>query len=305
MMAKQFYSNGKLLLTGEYAVLDGALGLALPTRYGQSLHVKEIGSPKLLWKSLDDKGATWFEMGIDIPSWSVHYELTEKKAVKDALLKILSVAKTLNPKFLRGAQGYQVETKLDFPRDWGLGSSSTLINNMAQWAQIDPYQLLWKTFSGSGYDIACAQFDCPILYQLKDQNPKIRKAHFNPPFKEHLFFVYQNRKQDSREGIAHYRKIDLDIAELVHRVTAITQGISTSKSLSEFNTLITKHEHLLATSLKLAPIQETLFPDFGGAIKSLGAWGGDFILASGDENPVSYFKEKGYDTIIPYSDMVL
>jgi mevalonate kinase len=28
-----FYSNGKLLLTGEYLVLDGAKSLALPTKF--------------------------------------------------------------------------------------------------------------------------------------------------------------------------------------------------------------------------------------------------------------------------------
>nr|WP_299529662.1 GYDIA family GHMP kinase [Ulvibacterium sp.] len=304
-MVKQFYSNGKLLLTGEYAVLDGALSLALPTRYGQSLDVKEIESPKLLWKSLDHKGATWFEMGMDIPSWSIHYELSSQKTVKNTLIKILTVAKTLNPKFLEGAAGYQVETKLNFPKDWGLGSSSTLINNIAQWAQIDPYQLLWKAFSGSGYDIACAQFDHPILYHLKNQNSHVEKADFNPTFKDYLFFVYRNRKQDSREGIAQYRKTVIETSHFVHRVTGITQGISTSKSLAEFNALITEHENLLATTLKLVPVQKSLFPDFGGAIKSLGAWGGDFILASGKEDIESYFKQKGYDTIIPYSEMVL
>lgn len=305
MMEKHFYSNGKLLLTGEYAVLDGALSLALPTRYGQSLHVKEIEASKLLWKSMDDKGATWFEMGMDIPSWSIHYELSKRKHIKDTLIKILSVAKALNPKFLQGAKGYQVETKLDFAKDWGLGSSSTLINNIAQWAQIDPYQLLWETFSGSGYDIACAQSDHPILYQLKNQNPHVQKVDFNPPFQEHLFFVYRNKKQDSREGIAQYRKTAIETSDFIQRVTGITQRVSTSKSLSEFNALITEHENLLATTLKLVPVKESLFPDFGGAIKSLGAWGGDFILASGKDNTVSYFREKGYDTIIPYSEMVL
>jgi len=35
-----FYSNGKLLITGEYLVLDGAKALALPTKYGQGQIVK-------------------------------------------------------------------------------------------------------------------------------------------------------------------------------------------------------------------------------------------------------------------------
>ncbi len=32
-----FSAHGKLLLSGEYFVLDGALGLALPANYGQHL----------------------------------------------------------------------------------------------------------------------------------------------------------------------------------------------------------------------------------------------------------------------------
>ena len=37
-----FYSHGKLLLTGEYLVLDGALALAVPCKLGQSLTVRSI-----------------------------------------------------------------------------------------------------------------------------------------------------------------------------------------------------------------------------------------------------------------------
>ncbi len=35
-----FRSNGKLLLTAEYLVLDGARAIALPTKLGQSLTVE-------------------------------------------------------------------------------------------------------------------------------------------------------------------------------------------------------------------------------------------------------------------------
>ena len=41
-MEKTYYSNGKLLLTGEYVVLDGAEALAVPTRFGQNLTVKQV-----------------------------------------------------------------------------------------------------------------------------------------------------------------------------------------------------------------------------------------------------------------------
>ena len=40
-------------------------------------------------------------------------------------------------------------------------------------------------------------------------------------------------------------------------------------------------------------------------LKSLGAWGGDFILAASETDPTPYFKSKGFDTVIPYDDMIL
>ncbi|MEQ3661167.1 MAG: GHMP kinase, partial [Flavobacterium sp.] len=39
-MKQTYYSNGKLLLTGEYVVLDGAKALAVPTKFGQSLSIE-------------------------------------------------------------------------------------------------------------------------------------------------------------------------------------------------------------------------------------------------------------------------
>ena len=52
---KSFYSNGKLLLTGEYAVLDGAKSLAIPVKYGQSLTAVETKTKTISWKSLDER----------------------------------------------------------------------------------------------------------------------------------------------------------------------------------------------------------------------------------------------------------
>ena len=76
-------------------------------------------------------------------------------------------------------------------------------------------------------------------------------------------------------------------------------------TLSDFELFMDRHETVLSAILKMTPVKERLFPDYYGTIKSLGAWGGDFILATGDEKSISYFKSKGYNTVIPYSKMVL
>lgn len=304
-MEKHFYSNGKLLLTGEYAVLDGALALAVPTKYGQSLSVKAHESSGLHWKSLDEHGKIWFEAIFNIEQFSWDAPSVQHTSIAEKLSDILREAKKLNPDFLEAVQGYQVETKLDFSRDWGLGSSSTLINNIAQWAEVDAYKLLWNAFAGSGYDIACAQSDHPIIYHLEEGKPSDIIADFNPPFKNQLYFVHLNKKQNSREGIGKYREMEFDNLELVKRLSEITRRTVSCTSLSEFEVLMTEHETLLSKALSMPTVKTSLFPDFKGAIKSLGAWGGDFILATGNEKVTDYFRKKGYITVIQYPEMVL
>ena len=125
-MEREFYSNGKLLITGEYAVLDGAKAWAIPTKYGQSLTVIETESKKIEWKSLDEKEKVWFEAIYDLESMTVISSSSSEIAT--TLLEIFIEAQKLNPRFLTDGLGYALESKLTFPRDWGLGSSSTLIN---------------------------------------------------------------------------------------------------------------------------------------------------------------------------------
>ncbi len=303
-MVQEFYSNGKLLLSGEYAILDGAYGWAVPTKYGQYLKVTDNDTGHLSWKSLDHKGKPWFHAVYDIERLN-EISCSDKK-LSHGLLQILSEAKALNPDFLSGDKGCTIETRLTFPRNWGLGTSSTLINNIARWAKVDPYRLLAGTFGGSGYDIAAALYNTPILYHIDKGHPKVREIAFHPRFKEGLFFIYLNKKRNSREAISEYRTRQLDKTELVHRISQITEKLVATQSIDDFMQLISQHEHLLSEALGVQTIKAELFPDYVGAIKSLGAWGGDFVLAVGPgEETLAYFKGKGFDTVIPYSEMVL
>lgn len=302
-MGKTFYSNGKLLLSGEYAILDGAVGLAIPTKYGQSLEVNETSSGVLEWKSKDEKGATWFEATYELKDLKEHS--TSDKSISATLKQLLAEAKAQNPNLLSASSGLKIETKLSFPRNWGLGTSSTLINNIAQWAQIDAYQLLWNAFGGSGYDIACAQHDSPILYQLIDKTPMVEQISFNPSFRDSLFFVYLNQKKSSKEAIASYRNQDFDKEQLLSKVSSITKKMVAASTLIEFESLLREHEQTISEVLDLPTIKTTHFSDYTGAVKSLGGWGGDFILVTGSKDDMNYFRTKGYNTIIPFAEMVL
>lgn len=302
-MEKEYYSNGKLLLSGEYAILDGAKGWAVPTKYGQYLKVTGTKSKFLTWKSLDEKGGVWFEARYELESMNELF--ASNTEISKRLREILIEARALNPHFLKDPSGCYVETKLTFPRDWGLGTSSTLINNIAQWAQVNAHQLLAKTFGGSGYDVACAQYPKSILYQINDGLPSVLEHDYSSNFTQSLFFIYLNRKQNSDDAIKKYRALSVDRKELVSRISQITQQMVLSKTIDDFEFLMAWHEKELSKALGKPTIKSKLFPDYQGAIKSLGAWGGDFILATGSEVSMDYFKQKGYKTILPFSEMVL
>lgn len=300
---RSFYSHGKLLLTGEYLVLDGALALALPTKLGQQLTVSKTTGKTLHWQSILHDGSVWFETELPVPI----KKQTHEDSIINRLYEILLAAQSLNPTFLQGTQGYKAVSTLEFPRDWGLGSSSTLIANIAQWASINPYELLEKTFGGSGYDIACATTETPITYVRASNTPTIDTVVFYPSFKEQLFFIHLNRKQNSRDSITHYRNLPIkEIEKHTATVSSITASLITAQNdLPLFEELVSEHESLLSEIIQTKTIKEQLFPDYTKGIKSLGGWGGDFILVIGTTEDMGYFKEKGYTTIIPFSDMIL
>ena len=64
MPKKLFKSHGKLLLFGEYAVIDGAKSLAIPCKKGQSLEIKPHRGSDLIWECYDHNDELWFEAQI-------------------------------------------------------------------------------------------------------------------------------------------------------------------------------------------------------------------------------------------------
>lgn len=304
-MKQTFYSNGKLLITGEYLVLDGAKAFALPTQYGQNLIVEETTDGNLQWTSFDHDKSIWFEDTLSFESIVNKERFEDNKGVKNTLIEILHEAYLMNAAFVNNAKGYKISTELTFPKSWGLGTSSTLINNIAQWLQIDAFELLRRSFGGSGYDIACAQNNTGIIYQLVNEKPIVEIVHFNPDFTDKIFFVYLNQKQNSKSAIAAYYNNLGNIQKAIPVINSITQSVIAAEHPKTFALALAQHEIELSNILELSTVKETLFHDFEGVVKSLGAWGGDFVLAISKENPTDYFKAKGFEVVIPYSEMIL
>lgn len=310
-MTDNYKSHGKLLITGEYFVLDGAKSLAVPTKYGQDLSVESIQEPQLIWQSFSENRECWLEAIFDLPKLrlaNATFDANEdggKDTIAENLHKILRETRNLNPAFLNSEKGFLVKTKLDFPKNWGLGSSSTLINNIANWAKVNPFKLLENTFGGSGYDIACAQHNSPILFTKQNAEIVVEEVNFNPSFMDQLYFVHLNKKQNSREGIERYKKLKGNLTSEIKQISELSEAFISCKKLSDFEKLMKEHEQIVSKTIQLKEIQAELFSDYFGQTKSLGAWGGDFILATGNEDSPNYFNKKGFSTVIPYQKMVL
>ncbi len=308
MRDQQYYGHGKLLLTGEYVVLDGAQALAVPTTVGQQLKVqsKKSYEPYLHWKALDHRGQVWFEATMDL--WRFEALQSSDVQVAKDLQHMLKTVRQLNPHFLRENEDVWVETKLEFPREWGLGSSSSLLYNVAQWAYVSPFELNGQCFGGSGYDIACAQSMGPITYRLKDGHPKWQSVSFDPVFKNQLYLIYSGKKQKTTQALKSYQELRHEVTPAqVDEITLLTKEMTTTGELRTFQKLMTEHEHLLSQILK-TPALKHQFSDFPGAMKSLGAWGGDFYLVASD-SPQSeireYFEQYGLPTMIAFPEMTM
>lgn len=308
-----YKSNGKFLLTGEYLVLKGATALALPLKLGQSLEAEPLDSDegKIYWnanlKTPDVK--PWFNVVLDKRDFSVL--ATDDKERAERLSNILSKAKSLNGNLFEESHDYKFSTHLDFDPHWGLGSSSTLINNIAEWANINPYLLLDETFKGSGYDIACAKAEQPIFYQVKESTgQRINeswKANFSPSFKDNIYFIYQGHKQNSANEVKAFLDKKKNYDKEIKSISEIGKILPEIQTLSDFNYFIKVHEEIMSACLERKRIKKH-FNDFEGEMKSLGAWGGDFFLAAtewDDDKVRKYFNDKGHNVIFKYKDIVL
>lgn len=256
------------------------------------------------WKSYLSDGNLWMD---EFFSWEDLLKTSISNSQKEIdLREILKHAFALTEKEFLINESLEIETKLDFSKNWGLGSSSTLINNLSKWLEIDPYELLSKSFGGSGYDIAAASAKSAIVYHLNDLGkPKVENVDFDPTFKDKLYFVHLNQKRSSRDAIADYAKVRDFAKTKIERINELTDAFVVCDNLLDFENLIVEHEKIFSGILGAPTVKERLFGDYAGAVKSLGAWGGDFVMVTGKENPTGYFEGKGFETIVQFAGIIM
>ena len=300
-MMGRIFSPGKLLLTSEYFVLDGALALAVPTTPGQEFFFeeKEDGQSEVFWEALH-QGHPWLQVKLDYKTWTILDTNLPQPA--EFVLRLLQYIQQYSPTKFHGSDTYYLKTNLEFPADYGLGSSSTLINNIAEWSACDAYALNEILLHGSGYDIAVAREKNAVLFQNSPEL-MVEVVNYSPPFKDDLIFVHINRKQDSRAGIQLYRSKEKS-AELINRFSTLTQEIYECTALHDFLELLELHENLVSEFLGIPKVKDQLFTGYPGTIKSLGAWGGDFVMASRVDEHRSWFASRGYTRVFDWDELI-
>ncbi len=292
-------------MSSEYLVLFGATALALPSRLGQKMKVQELNGSEILWNSFGPDGKKWFSAEIDLMGFDV-VESTDANIGK-FLRKLLKACCQNNSEFLSHWKKYKIDHYLEFPLDWGLGSSSTLIYNMASWADVSPYHLYFDVEEGSGYDVACAGADGPILYTLGDGSIDLSETDFNPKFSNKLYFLSLNKKTESKEAVKKFKDTKPS-KQMIQEANSLTQKVLDIQTLDAFESWIKDHEQLIHNYTGLAKVKDQHFKDYPGEIKSLGAWGGDLVMVtskSGPEEAQNYFSSKGLGKLIPYSELIL
>ena len=281
------------MLFGEYLVLHGAKSLAFPLKFGQTLTMKPAKT--FSWESYSIDGK-WFEVTLDE---ELDIEDTNNWEVAEILMGLIKNIHAMKPS-LDINQAFKAEANFDL--QWGLGSSSTLISLLSQWSDVDPDILLEQSFGGSGYDIACATADHPIVF-VKDTS--IEEVELAEAVTEKLLFVYLGKKQNSREEIKRFQNSNVTSTHVDEMNEIIEKSIE-ANDIEAFEEQLNRSEVMLSPVIGLDKLKEKEFRDYPHSIKSLGAWGGDFFLATYRdlEEAQNYFKNKGMSTMFTYNELV-
>jgi len=302
---KKFQARGKLLISAEYMVLHGSLALAIPLQKGQTLKKIKSSNPSLLsWRAYHNEDR-WFSAVFKLTTLELVESSDQDKALD--LQKLLRACVNLEPHFQTELRAWDVETHLDFSPEWGFGSSSTLTALMGQWAGISPLDLHFSTSKGSGYDVACATADQAILYSLRNNEPRYQVVPFQPPFASSLYFVWLGNKQATGKHLTEMAGQLSPEPEDIRQITSLTQAMLECSNLSDFRKLMEEHEENIAGLTGIKRVAETTFPGLKGSVKSLGAWGGDFVLIATDQEEkelFNYLDGLGLQTRFSYKDLV-
>lgn len=296
-----YYSQGKFLITGEYLVMAGAEAIVLPINKGQYLKIFEAEDENLHWQSFYKEQA-WFEAIFDPESFEI-LKTSDQQSTAYITSLLKNAAQLSNKR--KTLRNISIRTELEFDKEWGMGSSSTLLVNLSYLFDINAFDLHSKVSHGSGFDVAAALSDFPVRYRIRKNNREILPVHMPELFFDHTYFIYLGEKADSGIAVEDFHSRNKDLKMPVKYINEITAQFTELEDVQELSNITGEHEEFMGKVLCLeSPTNH--FPDYSYGMKSLGAWGGDFIMAvnpNGKEEVEQYFKHKGYTLIFSANEL--
>ncbi len=302
-----YFAPGKILLAGEYTVLLGLEAMALPVKDGQWLEFFEYKTPEgqsdmLRFQALDEKGAVWLQFAYDLNTMQAHAEQNSESAAFESVLQ------RVPPDFWKPNTSYRLETRLEFGRNTGLGSSSTFISLMSQCFHLDPQKLQKDIFNGSGYDVAIATLGKPLTFWRKDGEAHFRAWKWDPQWSEDWHVVFLGEKVNSRKSasalIPQLEEIlnEPFYAQQFERVLSIVRD---SEHTASIEAALEMFQLLMAQLLELqTPYKHfNLNPVKQGLCKWLGAWGGDMLLVNTTFLNHEHTFFKSYN-VVPWNEII-
>jgi len=279
-----FFAPGKILLAGEYTVLLGLEAHAVPVKSGQWLeffayNTPDNQAPTVHFKAFDDRGEIWLENVYDLDSDAWRNPPVPELNAFDTILKFV------NDEFWEPQTSYRLETRLEFGRETGLGSSSTFIALMSQCFRLNPQKLQEHIFGGSGYDVAVACLGKSLSFWRNDKGAHYRPWKLPSELTQNWHVVFMGKKVNSRKSsTAILEKLEEILTEPFYkqqfeRVLSIVRDAETTASLEA---ALEMYQMLLAQLLEMeTPYKQLgLKPVKQGLCKWLGAWGGDMLLVN-------------------------
>lgn len=297
------------MLCGEYAVTIGVEALAVPVQLGQWMYVWEFNSPlggdRLIWEAKEKDGSTWLNEHFSLPLLSDFVESSVSDELEGQLLRntdrnvIKKMLGLVASDFWKAGKSYRIETQLEFNRNSGLGSSSTMISNFARYTGLDAQWLQQQVFGGSGYDVAVAEVGKGLVFWKQSD-----LAHWGPwslstQLTENWQVVFLGQKQNSRDSLSQV-KIRLQEIQndnfLLHQLQQILAAVKMASEVPMLEAGLEMWQAVLSMGLDLeTPYQHFGFqPIKGGVCKWLGAWGGDMLLVN------AVFAEKQREALSVY-----
>lgn len=297
MNESSFYASGKLMLFGEYLVLRGSKCLAVPLSAGQSLTISPSPGSAVLWECFEGDHK-WLEIVFSDTLEIIRTSDKQKALIVQELLKLILKDQ---PYLKVGGSNFRFD--INFHRKYGFGTSATFISLLSQWSGVDPYILLENSFGGSGFDVATATAATPVIYKMHQH--KVTPVRIPETIQSQLLFIYSGKKQHSAREVLSFEKLHTSALQ-VSRMDTIIDSVVACEDVETMESLIEESEMLLSGILKAVPVKNRYFDDYPFAIKSLGAWGGDFIMATfrDEDEARQYFSTKGCKPVFNYKQLI-